>query len=579
MNSLSSADKGAGTRAGPGAGWSPTRGNGQQLALVLALLAAALVALPILGVFGSIVYAPGSMETLQHLAATVIPRAALETFVLVALVMAGVIVVGTVSAWLVAAHDFPGRRIFEWAMLLPLAMPGYIVAYAYTDFLQYSGPVQSALRASFGLSRADYWFPEIRSLPGAAFVFTVVLYPYVYLLARTAFLSRTASMIDAARSLGLSPWRTWLSVNLPLARPAVAAGALLAMMETLADYGAAAYFGLQTFTTSIYRAWFGLGDRLAASQLAAVLLVLVLIVIALERRMRGRARYFTAPNSARPAPRTPLQGAAAVLACLACLLPLIAGFVLPTAILVHLLLPMLDATLWNRFLGWLTNSVLIAAAAAVLTLSAVLLLSYLLRLQSGRSSALMRWAMRLMNLGYAVPGAVIAVGVLVPMAAFDNRLDAWLRASFGVSSGLLVTGTVAALLYAYLVRYFAVAQQPVEAGLARITPAMDASARSLGAAPMEVFRRVHLPLLSPSLLAAALLVFVDVMKELPATLVLRPFNFDTLAVIAYQMAADERLGEAALPSLTIVLMGLLPVIWLSRAIGKASAAAGGRAEP
>jgi iron(III) transport system permease protein len=558
------------------AGWTSGRRTLQPLALPLALVAAALVALPVLGVFGSIAYAPGSLETLQHLAATVIPRAALETCVLVVLVMLGVTVLGTTTAWLVAAHEFPGRRSFEWALLLPLAMPGYIVAYAYTDVLQFSGPVQSALRASFGWTRADYWFPEIRSLPGAAFVFSVVLYPYVYLLARTAFLSRTASMIDAARSLGLSPWRTWLSVNLPLARPAVAAGALLAMMETLADYGAAAYFGLQTFTTSIYRAWFGLGDRLAASQLAAVLLVLVLIVIAFERRLRGQARYFTAPNAARPAARTPLRGPAALLASAACLLPLVAGFVLPTAILVRLLLPTLDATLWQRYLGWLGNSVLIAAAAAVLTLAAVLLLAYLQRLQGGgRSGALLRGAVRIMSLGYAVPGVVIAVGVLVPLAAFDNRLDAWLRASLGVSSGLLLTGTIVALLYAYLVRYFAVAQQPVDAGLARITPAMDASARSLGAGPLEVFRRVHLPLLSPSLLAAALLVFVDVMKELPATLVLRPFNFDTLAVIAYQMAADERLGEAALPSLTIVLMGLAPVILLSRAIGKASGAAGG----
>ena len=553
------------------AGWSAQRRDLRPVVVALALLAAALVALPIAGVFGSVFYAPGSLDTLLHLGGTVIPRAALETGALVLLVMAGVIVLGTTSAWLVAAHDFPGRRIFEWALLLPLAMPGYIVAYAYTDFLQFSGPVQGALRDAFGWQRGDYWFPEIRSLPGAAFVFAVVLYPYVYLLARTAFLSRTASMIDAARSLGLSPWRTWLHVNLPLARPAVAAGALLALMETLADYGAAAYFGLQTFTTAIYRAWFALGDRLAASQLAAVLLLLVLLVMATERHLRGRARYFAAPNSARPAPRTPLSGAVGVLAALACLLPLLAGFLLPTGILVQLLVPTLGEVPWTRYWGWLANTLTLALAAALITLAAVLVLSYLLRLQpDGRSGTLVRLAARLMGLGYAVPGAVIAVGVLVPLAAFDNALDAWLRATLGLSSGLLLTGTVVALLYAYLVRYFAVAQQPVEAGLARITPAMDASARSLGAGPIEVFRRVHLPLLSPSLLAAGLLVFVDVMKELPATLVLRPFNFDTLAVMAYQMAADERLGEAALPSLTIVLAGLLPVVWLSRAIGRAS---------
>ncbi|MCK6429731.1 MAG: ABC transporter permease subunit, partial [Burkholderiaceae bacterium] len=247
-------------------------------ALVLAALLAALVALPLLGVFSSFLQAQASLETLAHLSTTVIPRAALETALLVALVTLGVTVLGTTSAWLVAALEFPGRRFFEWAMLLPLAMPGYIVAYAYTDFLQFSGPVQTWLRETFGWQRGDYWFPEIRSLVGAAFVFTVVLYPYVYLLARTAFLARTASMIDAARSLGLSPLSTWLRVNLPLARPAVAAGALLALMETIADYGAASYFGLQTFTTSIYRAWFALGDRLAASQLAAVLLLVVVVV-------------------------------------------------------------------------------------------------------------------------------------------------------------------------------------------------------------------------------------------------------------------------------------------------------------
>lgn len=542
------------------------------IALILALACAGLVALPVLGVFASFFGAPESAETLAHLAGTVIPRAALETFLLVALVTVGVTVLGTTSAWLVAALDFPGRRVFEWAMLLPLAMPGYIVAYAYTDFLQFAGPLQSALRETFGWQRADYWFPEIRSLPGAAFVFTVVLYPYVYLLARTAFLARTASMIDAARSLGLSPLATWLRVNLPLARPAVAAGALLALMETVADYGAAAYFGLQTFTTSIYRAWFSLGDRTAASQLAAVLLLVVLVITALELRLRGRARFFAAPNSARPAPRSVLTGARRWLAFVGCCVPIALGFVLPVAILIHLLLPTLAAAPLARYARWLANSLTIGAAAAILTLTVALAIAYAARLMpTGMVGRVVRFAARTLNLGYAMPGAVLAVGILVPLAAFDNALDAWLRQTIGIGSGLLITGTVVALLYAYLVRYFAVGYQPVEAGLARITPAMDASARSLGATPAETFRRVHLPLLAPSVLAGCLLVFVDVMKELPATLVLRPFNFDTLAVIAYQFAADERLGEAALPSLTIVAVGVVPVILLSRAIAKASA--------
>ena len=538
---------------------------------VFAALCAVAVLFPIAGVLASFADLRASFDTLVHLASTVIPAAAAETAALVLLVAAGVIVLGSTSAWLVAAHEFPGRRLFEWALLVPLAMPAYIVAYAYTDFLQYSGSLQSALRVAFGWQRGDYWFPEIRSIPGAAFVFTVTLYPYVYLLARTAFLARTEAMADAARSLGYSRLRGWLHVNLPMARPAVAAGAALALMETVADYGAAAYFGLQTFTTAIYRAWFSLGDRMAASQLASVLLAVVLVLMAFELRARGRARYVAAPNSARPAQRLQLRGGRGLAAALACCLPLAVGFVIPTAILVALALPALPGVDVGRYLLWVGHSVVLGAAAALVAVAIAIALAYAVRLTPGGAAArVVAIAARLMNLGYAVPGIVIAVGLLLPLAAFDNALDAWMKARFGFGTGLLLTGSVAALLYAYVVRYFAVAFQPVEAGLARITAAMDASARSLGASPREVFARVHLPLLAPSLFAAALLVFVDVMKELPATLVLRPFNFDTLAVIAYQFAADERLGEAAIPSLTIVAVGVLPVILLSRAIGRSS---------
>jgi iron(III) transport system permease protein len=562
------------TRAALAAVARPRNRWGESAALAPTLLAAgcaAAVLFPLLGVLSSFVDLQASLETLRHLAATVMPRAALETALLVALVAVGVIVLGSTSAWLVAAYDFPGRRAFEWALLVPLAMPAYIVAYAYTDFLQFAGPVQSWLRAAFGWQRGDYWFPEIRSIPGAAFVFTVTLYPYVYLLARTAFLARTASMADAARSLGYSPLRSWLHVNLPMARPAVAAGAALALMETVADYGAASYFGLQTFTTAIYRAWFSLGDRIAASQLATVLLAVVLLLMAFELRARGRARFVSAPNSARPAQRITLAGSRGVAALLACCLPLAAGFVVPMAILIGLAAPAVHDLDLGRYLQWLLNSVLLGGGAALIAVAVAAALAYAVRLTArGVPARAVMLAARLMNLGYAVPGIVIAVGILLPLATFDNALDAWMKARFGIGTGLLLTGSVAALLYAYVVRYFAVAFQPIEAGLARITPAMDASARSLGASPREVFARVHVPLLAPSLFAAALLVFVDVMKELPATLVLRPFNFDTLAVIAYQFAADERLGEAAIPSLTIVAVGVLPVILLSRAIARSS---------
>jgi iron(III) transport system permease protein len=540
-------------------------------AVALAAFCGALVALPVLGVFGSFRELTAALDTLQHLAATVIPSALVETGVLAAGVGVGVTALGASTAWVVATCEFPGRRVFEWALLLPLAMPAYIVAYAYTDYLQFSGPLQSALRAAFGWQHGDYWFPEIRSITGAAFVFTVVLYPYVYLLARTAFLARTAAMIDAARSLGLSPWQTWWRVNLPLARPAIAAGVLLALMETIADYGASAYFGLQTFTTAIYRAWFSLGDRAAASQLASVLLLLVLVLFYVEHRARGRARFFTPTASQRPAPRSQLSGARAAGALALCTAPVVLGFALPLALLVRLLLPAWQTLDWARYGSWVGNTLAIGAAAAVLVLAAVLALAYTARsVTQGRAALLVRAAVKLMSLGYAVPGAVIAVGVLIPLAALDNRLNAALAAAFGAGPGLLLTGSVFALLYGYLVRYFAVGYQSVESGLARITPAMDASARSLGSSSLDTFARVHLPILRPSVLAAALLVFVDVMKELPATLVLRPFNFDTLAVIAYQMASDERLGEAALPALTIVAAGVVPVALLSRAISRAA---------
>jgi iron(III) transport system permease protein len=508
---------------------------------------------------------------LRHLLRTVIPTALLETSVLAVGVGMGVIALGASTAWVVAACEFPGRRTFEWALLLPLAMPAYIVAYAYTDYLQFSGPLQSALREIFGWQRDDYWFPEIRSLSGAVFVFTLVLYPYVYLLARTAFLARTAAMIDAARSLGLSPWQTWWRVNLPLARPAIAAGFLLALMETIADYGASAYFGLQTFTTSIYRAWFSLGDRTAASQLAAVLLLLVLVLFYVEHRARGRARFFTPTASQRPAPRSVLTGAARPGAFALCALTVTLGFALPVLLLVRLLLPAWSTLDWARYASWVINTLAIGVGAALIVLAAVLALAYTARSVShGPAAMLVRAAVKLMSLGYAVPGAVIAVGILIPLALFDNRLNEALHSLLGVGPGLLLTGSVFALLYGYLVRYFAVGFQSVESGLARITPTMDASARSLGSGPFDTFVRIHLPILTPSVLAAALLVFVDVMKELPATLVLRPFNFDTLAVIAFQMASDERLGEAALPALTIVAAGVLPVALLSRAISRAA---------
>jgi iron(III) transport system permease protein len=524
---------------------------------------AVLVALPVLAV-GANLLTGGTDETWRHLSATVLPEYATNSIWLCLGVGLGVAAMGTGAAWLVALNDFPGRRMAEWALLLPMAMPAYVLAYTYTDFLQFVGPVQSGLRESFGWNKGDYWFPDVRSLGGAIVLFSCVLYPYVYLLVRTAFLERAGGMIEAARALGLSPWQGFWRVSIPLARPAIAAGMALALMETLADYGTVAYFAVQTFTTGIYRAWFSLGDRVAAAQLAAALLGFVALLILLERVSRGRARYHES-SGRRRATRQVLTGWHALLAQLGCAIPIVVGFLLPALLLLRLATG--DAGeqaegFAARFLILARNSFALAALAAGLAALLALLLGFAAR----DGKALPRFAARIVGLGYAVPGSVIAVGVLIPVTRFDHLLAGLWQQLTGVNPGLILTGGIAALVYAYLARFLAIALQTVDAGLARITPSMEAAARSLGSSPAETLRRVHLPLLRGSLLTAGLLVFVDVMKELPATLVMRPFNFDTLATQTFTLAADERLAEASNAALAIVVVGLLPIILLARQI-------------
>jgi len=542
----------------------------------LAIVLAALACLPVIAVVAR-GFAPGTGETWAHLMATVLPRYAGNTALLVILVGAGVTIGGTATAWLIAQRRFPGSRFFDWALLLPLAMPAYVMAYAYTDFLQFSGPVQSALRGFFGWTRADYVFPNVRSLPGAALMFVFTLYPYVYLLARTAFLERPPALIEAARTLGLDRRAAFWRVEMPLARPAIAGGIALALMETLADYGTVAYFAVDTFTTGIYRAWFSLGDRAAAAQLATLLLGFVLLALALERISRRAVRTTVGPRArtvvADVRPR--LAGAHAWLASLFCALPVALGFVIPVLLLLRLLFGEPEIAFSERFFGWMWNSVRVATIAAALAVAFAVLVAYAVRLSPGPAT---RIPSRLLPLGYAVPGTVLAVGVLLPVGALDAWIAATVRNLTGASPGLLLTGTIAALLYAYLVRYFAVAWNGIEPGFARITPSMDQAARGLGASRLRTLLKVHAPLLSRTVAAAFLLAFVDVMKELPATLLMRPFNFDTLATQTYVFAKDERLAEAALPSLAIVVVGLAPILLLARAARRASAT-GGRAAP
>jgi iron(III) transport system permease protein len=504
--------------------------------------------------------AAGATDAWSHIVATGLARYAANTLLLVVGVAAGVISMGVVAAWLVTAYRFPGRGWLEWALMLPLAMPAYVMAYAYTDWLQFAGPVQSALRALGGWQASDYWFPEIRSLWGAAAVLAFALYPYVYLVARAGFQDLSRSAIEAGRLAGYGAVGAFVRVAVPLTRPAIVAGTSLALMEALADFGTVSYFAVEVFTTGIFKAWLSMGDAAAAARLSVCLLGFVVVVLALERASRGRAAYHAATTRP-PARSHRLKGAAASLAFAACAAPVFFGFVLPALLLARLAWSGGAEVPGARLLALVWNSLGIAALTAGLAVALALLMAYAGR--TGRSR-LVTGVNRTVALGYAIPGAVIAVGVLVPLGRLDNALAAWIEQAWGAKTGLLLTGTIAALVYAYLVRLLAVALQTTEAGLARITPSMAEAARSLGASPRGTLLRVHVPLLAPSLATAALLVFVDVLKELPATFALRPFNFDTLAIEAHNLAKDERLAEAALPALVIVAVGLLPVLYVTR---------------
>lgn len=533
----------------------------RRLRHLLLLLFTVFLMLPVLAVLASwLPWGEQGAQTAQilgEMARTVLPDYALTTLVLCLLVAFGVVAVGLSCAAAVTLFDFPGRRIFEWALLLPLAMPAYVVAYAYTDFLQFSGPFQSLLRDLTGLQGRV--FPEIRNTAGAAWVLTFALYPYVYLLARTALGEQASHLMEAARLLGAPLSRRIREIALPLARPAVAAGVALALMETLADFGVVSYFGVQTFTAGIYKAWLAMDNRLAAAQLATMLLVLVVLLLQLEQRAQRRMRFATGRGArAGSAEARPVQltGGRQWLAWGVCSLPLLMGFVAPVLFMFRPLLAEWAILPWERFPVWAFNSVRLGMLSAVLAVVLALLLAFSLR----RTPDLVtRAVVYLAGLGYAVPGAVIVVGLLLPVAWIQGL---WPQASVAY----YMTATSLGLVWAYLVRFCAVALQSVQSGYARIPLSLDDSARMLGVGGGGLLRRVHWPLLRRSAVAATLLVFVDVMKELPATLVLRPFDSDTLAVVAYQLARDERLGEAALPSLALVLVGLIPVVLLSRTL-------------
>ena len=494
---------------------------------------------------------------LREMASTVLPDYIGTTVLLCLMVGVGVALVGLSTAVAVTLFEFPGRRVFEWALLLPLAMPAYVVAYAYTDFLQYSGPLQTGLRNALGAQGRV--FPEVRNVVGAAWVFTFALYPYVYLLARTALGERTVHLMEAARLMGAPLRRRMREVALPLARPAVAAGVALALMETLADFGVSSYFGIQTFTAGIYKAWLSMDNRIAAAQLATLLLVLVAMLMGLERRAQHRMRFAVtkgARSGSTDAQATHLFGRRRALAWLLCSVPILMGFVLPVLFMLRPLSGDWAALPWSRFGEWALNSIRLGVITSALAVVVALGLAFSVR-YSGHWAV--RAAAQLASLGYAIPGAVVVVGLLLPVGWLQAWAPDW-------QVGYWVTATAVGIVWAYLVRFCAVALQALQSGYARLPTSLDDSARMLGASGLQTLARVHWPLLRRSVAVAALLVFVDVMKELPATLVLRPFNSDTLAVVAYQLARDERLGEASLPCLALVLVGLIPVILLSRTL-------------
>jgi iron(III) transport system permease protein len=529
---------------------------------IISVVVALLLSMPII-VIVSFVFT-GAADVWEHLWSTVLADYVKNSLLLMFGVGIGVLLLGVSSAWLTSSCEFPLRKTLSLLLLMPMAMPAYIIAYTYTGLLDFSGPIQSWIREVTGLRYGQYWFPEIHSLTGAMCMLALVLYPYVYLMARAAFLSQSAQILDISRSLGMTPFKSFFKVAIPMARPAIIAGLSLAMMETLADYGTVQYFGVSTFTTGIFRTYYGFGDAAAAAQLSVVLLSFVVLLVVLEKYSRRKISYYSNADFRPVRKRMQLSPLMAWLSFIACALPVLFGFLVP---LLTLMLWSLESDEWKQgsFLGIAWNSFSLAAISAAVSVLLALVLAYAVRLQKLKITQL---SVQLTSLGYALPGTIIAIGAIISFAWLDHNVVPIFESLFSVDIGLLFSGTIFALIFAYTIRFLAVSLGSVQSGLQAIKPSLDSSARLLGRTPTQVLKEIHVPLLSGSVLTAFLIVFVDVLKELPGTLILRPFNFNTLAVRAYELASDERLMDAAPASLMIVLVGLLPVVLLNRSITK-----------
>ncbi|MBB3936439.1 ABC transporter permease [Aureimonas phyllosphaerae] len=549
------------------AGVSPARRasvGSERLFLAAALAVGLLAALPVLSL--AAIALTGGTANWSHLARTVLPRATGTTLALMAGVGVATAVVGTFTAWLVTSFRFPGQRVFAWALVLPLAVPTYIAAYCFNELLHYVGPVQSGLRALFGwTTRSDYWFPDIRSAGGAVLVLSSVLYPYVFLTVRLVFLMQGRKAADVARTLGAGRLRILATVLLPMARPAIAVGVALVLMETVNDIGAVEFLGVQTLTFAVYATWLNRGDLAGATQIALLMLAFILLLLWVERFARRRQRFTAGRSDTVRAGAEQLAGWKGWAAAAACLVPIASGFGVPLAILGGYAFrrpeDFADPQLWRA----LQNTIVVAGSTALLTVAIGFLVAYGIRLTNARP---LRVLSRLAAFGYAVPGTILAMGILVPFAAFDNALDAALRAAFGVSTGLLLSGSGFAIVFACTARFMAMGHGSLDNGFARLSPHLDMASRALGHGPGGTLRRVLLPLMRPALLTAMLLVFVEAAKELSATILLRPFDFDTLATFVYAQASRAAFEDGAIASLLIVATGILPVVVLTRSLAR-----------
>ena len=534
-----------------------------RLWLICILLISITLTLPILTIF--IGAFESSNDNWEHIKNSVLLEYVSNSLLLTLGVSLGSLLLGIPTAWLTAVCSFPFKRTIVLMLILPMAMPAYIIAYTYTGLLDFSGPVQSMLRNLMGWNYGDYYFPEIRSVGGAIVMLSLVLYPYVYLLARATFLNQSANTIEVSRLLSKGPWESFIKVALPLSRPAIIVGLSLVIMETLADYGTVSYFGVSVFTTGIFRTWFGLGDYSTASKMAGLLLLFVFFLVITERSSRKKNKFYNIAGSKTRITGFKLNSIKLFIVFFICSLPIIFGFIIPMIQLSVWAFMKWDYSMSNKFAELLINSLSLSAIASIISLLTAFLITYCQRIISGRSIQLI---IRFASLGYALPGTIVAIGVIIPLSFIDHRIDNFFDSYFNIPTGLVLSGSIIAVQFAYLVRFLSISVNTVESGLEKIRPNMDRSSYSLGVNSEQTFIRVHLPMLKISILTSILLVFVDVIKELPATLILRPFDFNTLAVKAYELASDERLMDASIPALAIVFAGLLPLVFINHSINK-----------